>query len=90
MFDNKLYFHCHVDFTCFQALRTLRLINFITYNFSPLDSLVVLYVALIRSKIVYASVVWNNLTSTDYNRIENIERKFAKLCYYRFLIWYFT
>jgi hypothetical protein len=51
MVDSKLYFHCYVDFVYSQALRTLGLISFITYNFSSLDSLVVLYIALIRSKL---------------------------------------
>jgi hypothetical protein len=51
MVDSKLYFHCHVDFVYSQALRTLVLIHFITYNFSSLDSLVILYIALIRSKL---------------------------------------
>jgi hypothetical protein len=57
MVDSKLYFHCQVDFVYSQALRTLGLIRLITYNFSSLDSLVVLYSALIRSKFEYASVV---------------------------------
>jgi hypothetical protein len=81
---SKLYFHCHVDFVYSQALRTLGLIRFITYNLSSLDSLIVLYNALIRPKLEYASVVWNNLTKTDSNKIENIQRYFAHLCYYRY------
>jgi hypothetical protein len=90
MLDSKLYFHCHIDFVYSQALRALGLTRFITYNLSSLDSLVVLYIALIRSKLEYASVVWNKLTLTDSNKIENIQRKFANLCYCRFSIWYVT
>jgi hypothetical protein len=90
MVDSKLYFHCHVDFVYSQALRTLGLIRCITYNFSSLDSLVVLHIALIRSKLEYASVVWNKLTSTDSNKIENIQRQFASLCYYRFFFCLFS
>jgi hypothetical protein len=33
MLGSKLYIHCHVDFVYSQALRSLRLIRFITYNF---------------------------------------------------------
>jgi hypothetical protein len=84
MLNSKLYFQGHVDFVYSQALRTLGLIRFITYNFSSLDSLVVSYFASITSKLEYASVVWNKLTLTDSNKIENIQRKFANLCYYRF------
>jgi hypothetical protein len=40
LLDNKLYFHCHVDFVYCQILRTFGLIRFITYNFSSLNSLV--------------------------------------------------
>jgi hypothetical protein len=91
MVDSKLYFHCHVDFVYSQAQRTLGLIRFVTYIFSSLDSLVVLYVALIRSKLEYASVVLNKLTLTDSNKIENIQIKFTSFCCYSFFsIWFVT
>jgi hypothetical protein len=83
MLDSKLYFHRHVDFTYSQALSTLGLIRYVTYNFSSLDYVVVLYNYLIRSKLEYASVVWNNLSLIDSNKLENIQRKFANLCYSR-------
>jgi hypothetical protein len=84
MLDSKLYFHRHADFVYSQALRTLGLIRYVTHNFSSLDYVVVLYNSLIGSKLEYASVVWNNLSLTDSNKIENIQRKFANLCYCRF------
>jgi hypothetical protein len=84
MLDSKLYFYRHVDFVHSQALRTLGLIRYVTYNFSNLDCIVVLYNSLIRPELEYASVAWNNLFLTDSNKIENIKRKFANLCYYLF------
>jgi hypothetical protein len=80
MLDSKLYLHCHVDFVYSQELRTLGLIHYVIYIFC---SLIVLHNAVVTSKLEYASVIWNNLTSTDFNITENIQRKFANSCYYR-------
>jgi hypothetical protein len=79
MLDSKLHFHRHIDFVHSQAFRTLGFI-YVTYNFSTSDCLVVLYNSLIRSKLEYASAVWNNLSLTDSNKIENMQRKFSNLC----------
>jgi hypothetical protein len=42
---------------------------------SILDSLLVLYFALVRSKLVYASVAWNSVTITDSTKLEHITKK---------------
>jgi hypothetical protein len=79
MFGSKLHFHRHVDDLHSQALTLLGLLHFITYSFSSLSSLKVVYITLFRSKLQYASVVWNKLILAGSNNLENIHRLFANL-----------
>jgi hypothetical protein len=80
LLDCKLYFHQHGDYILSQGLKMLGLIRYITSSFTTLESLLVLYSSLVRSKLEYASVDWN---STDSAKLERIKRKFAALCYTR-------
>jgi hypothetical protein len=61
----------------------LGLVRTITFPFSSIGSLYMLYCTLIRCKLEYASVVWNSVTTTDANKLERIQQKFAALCYNR-------
>jgi hypothetical protein len=59
------------------------------YNFSPpcrLDggSGTALRLTLIPSKLVYACVIWNDITSPGSTKLETIQMKSAALCYTRF------
>ncbi|PNF36364.1 hypothetical protein B7P43_G18042 [Cryptotermes secundus] len=81
--DSKLHFHTHVNYIFSERIKLLGLIRSITYRVSSLESLFVLYFTL-GSKLEYASVVRNSITSTDANKLEHIQQKFASVCFYRF------
>jgi hypothetical protein len=85
MLDSKLHFHRYIDNLYSRALKLLGLIRFITYNLSSLNCLKVLYTALVRSNLEYSSVAWINVTLADSNKLENLQRKLANLCYNRFI-----
>jgi hypothetical protein len=82
--DAKLHFHDHINYIFSQCIRLLGLVRNITFNFSSLECMLTLYIALVRCKLEYASVVWNSITSTDANKLERIQQRFAAHCFNRF------
>jgi hypothetical protein len=44
----------------------------------------IVFFALVKSKLEYASVAWNSVTITDSNKLERVQRKFAALRHKRF------
>ncbi|PNF15180.1 hypothetical protein B7P43_G14670 [Cryptotermes secundus] len=85
-FDSKLHFHTHVNYIFSQCIKLLGLIHSITYRLPLLKCLYVLYITLVRSKLEYASEVWNSINLTDANKLEHIQQKFASVCFYRFFL----
>jgi hypothetical protein len=83
--DCELHFRRHVNFLFSHALTLLVLIRTITFSFFTLDSLLILFFALVRSKLEYASVAWNFVTIADSNKLERVQKKnFTALCQKRF------
>jgi hypothetical protein len=86
--DCKLHFHQHVDYLFCHAMKLLGLIHTLTFSFSTLNSLLMLFFALGKSKLEYASVAWNSVTATDSNKLERVRKKIAVICHNFFYIEY--
>jgi hypothetical protein len=82
--DSNLHFHQHVDSLFSHTMKLLGLIPTITFSSSSLDSLLMLYIAIVRSKLEYASVVWNSITNTDSNKLEGLKKKSSPLSQWMF------
>jgi hypothetical protein len=69
-FDSKLHFHNHVDYIFSECIKLLGIIRSITFTFSSLECLYTLYLTLVRSKLEYASVVWNYNNNNNNKNME--------------------
>lgn len=78
LFDNKLKFDRHVDVVVRQASRNLGFLMRSTKGFSDPKCLKTLYYSLVRSRLEYASVIWNTSLSTYSDRLERLQRRFTR------------
>lgn len=80
--DSKLIFDNHINSIISGALRALGFIMRSSTYFTRAKTLKVLYCSYVRSKLEYASQVWNPCYNSYIDRIERIQQKFLKyLCF---------
>ncbi|XP_075158177.1 uncharacterized protein LOC142231455 [Haematobia irritans] len=77
-FDPKLEFNSHVDYVLRKSYTTLAFIKRNCSEFSNPYTLKVLYSSFVRSKLEYASIVWNPVYNTHIDRLERLQKKFIK------------
>jgi hypothetical protein len=68
--DSKLWFHNHVDYIFSWCIKLLGLVRTLTFSFSSLDCLYMLYFTLVRSKLEYAllfRILLRLLMPTNWN-----------------------
>lgn len=77
-FDDKLKFDRHVNIITRQASRNLGFLMRSTKGFNNPKCLKTLYYSLVRSRLEYASVIWNPSLTTFSDRLERLQRRFTR------------
>ena len=79
----KLHLHAHVNYIASQSARMLGLIRNITHSFYTPESLLILYLKLIKTELEYASIVRNSMSSIgakkkSWNAFSGISKPYVK------------
>lgn len=81
MIDSKLTFTQHVNSAVSSGRKLLGMITRLRKGL-PMSALIVVYIAFVRSRLEYASVIWNSIGKGSSDRIESVQRKLVKyLCF---------
>lgn len=78
VFDSKMSFGTHIQAITNESLKMYGYIARSSRHFTDTETLKMLYVAYVRSKLEYASLVWNPGYAVHTNTIESVQRKFLK------------
>jgi hypothetical protein len=86
LLDPILFFspYCRLRIFSFTQNVWSHTLHMLMCSCSTIASLLLLYFTIVRSKLEHASPVGNNITTTDANKLEHIQRMFAALCFCRF------
>ncbi|KAJ3649704.1 hypothetical protein Zmor_021429 [Zophobas morio] len=82
-FDKHLNFNEQVNTVTNKACKTLRFFMKSTRDFSKFETTRHLFKALVRSKLEYASIIWNPVTKMNIDSIESVQRRILKCLAFR-------
>lgn len=82
IFDKKLTFSHHIEAITLAAFKRLGFIIRNLKGFRNIHTLRLLYLSLVRSRLEYASLVWNPIYNVHITSLEKIQRRFLKSAVY--------
>lgn len=82
--DSALSFRNHVSFVVGSSMRVLGTISRLTKNFRKPYCLLQLYKSLVRSRLEFASVIWNSISKTQAMTIEHVQKRLIRIVYDRY------
>lgn len=65
----------HTDYVFCQTLVTLGVNRTVTFSFSAVGCLLMLYLTVVRTSVEYVSFVRNSVSTADARQLESIQRK---------------
>jgi hypothetical protein len=77
-FDQKFNFIKHIQDITTSAWRSLGFVLRNSISFRNINSFIILYNSLVRSKLEYASLIWSPIYHTHKNQIEMIQKRFLR------------
>lgn len=78
IFDPELDFKEHINYLINKAKKALFLVKFHTKNFQDVESIIHLYNSLVKSKLMYGSLIWNtDIAALEYE-LEKIQNQFLR------------
>jgi hypothetical protein len=83
MFDSKLTFQNHIDYLISKSSSLLGFIYRSCMDFTNVDLIKSLYIAFIRSRLEYGSVVWNPFSSEANLKLEKMQNKILRYLYFK-------
>ena len=83
LFDSKLSFNFHVNEIIKTSYKNLGFITRNSREFTDIGGLMLLFNALVKSKLEYASIVWQPGYNIYTDSLENIQRRFLKFLSYK-------
>lgn len=83
IFDDKLNFNNHIEKLNQSCFKTLGFVFRITRDFQGTESIMKIYNALIRTKLEYASVIWNPYYLYQKLSVEKVQKRCLRYCYFK-------
>lgn len=81
--DKRLTFNKHITQVANSALRSLGFLVRTTYQFKNISSLITLFNSLVKSKLLYGSMLWFPIYDVHVGRLEYIQRRFLKFLMFK-------
>lgn len=84
LIDSHINFKPHVVSLHKTGFKLLRVISHLTRNFKFPDTVIRLFCSLVKSRLEFGSIAWNQLPKTYSHLIESVQKRLVRIIYDRY------